>query len=72
MMEKLGYQFNGQYLQRRGDDCVRDRRMRLPRESWQSDRHADMTIRGLPPCLELFGLSPAQPRTFSPPPRLAR
>jgi RimJ/RimL family protein N-acetyltransferase len=56
VMDKLGYRFNGQYLMRRGDACVRDRRMRLSREDWQSDRHADITIGGLPPCLELFGL----------------
>ena len=57
MMEKLGYLPNGQYWQLRGGVGAQDWRMRLPRERWHSDEHADITIDGLAPCLELFGLS---------------
>jgi len=57
IMEKLGYVTNGQYWQLRGGSGAQDRRMRLPRERWRSDEHAGITIAGLAPCLELFGLS---------------
>jgi RimJ/RimL family protein N-acetyltransferase len=60
VMEKLGYVYNGQYLQLRDGECVRDRRMRLPRESWRSEEHADIVIEGLASCLELFGLPPIE------------
>lgn len=57
MMEKLGFQHNGQYRQLRGGLGVEDRRMRLPRERWRADEHPDIMVDGLAPCLEMFGLS---------------
>jgi RimJ/RimL family protein N-acetyltransferase len=61
VMEKLGYLPNGQYYQLSDGQGRLDRRMRLPRENWDSARHSDIAIEGLAPCLELFGAGRPDP-----------
>lgn len=61
VMEKLGYVFNGEYIQPFDGTARRDRRMRLPRESWDAQPREDIAITGLAPCLELFGAPEALP-----------
>jgi RimJ/RimL family protein N-acetyltransferase len=57
VMEKLGYIPNGQYYQLRGDEVQLDKRMRYPKENWDSTKHKDVLIEGLEDdLLELFGV----------------
>ncbi len=57
VMEKLGYVFNGEYIQAYEGTARRDRRMRLPREIWESQDRDGIEISGLGPCLEVFGVA---------------
>lgn len=54
MMEKLGFVFNGEYWMNRNGEAVKDRRMRLPKESWIKSEN--ISINGLDERFEIFGV----------------
>jgi RimJ/RimL family protein N-acetyltransferase len=51
----LGYEENGSVVAIRREGSGRIINLKLPRENWQ--RREDITIEGLEPCLELFGVA---------------
>ncbi|MDQ6747609.1 MAG: GNAT family N-acetyltransferase [Candidatus Dormibacteraeota bacterium] len=53
---KLGYVDNGIELRRRRDGAARHLMLRLDRTAWEANRRDDISIEGLNPCRELFGL----------------
>jgi RimJ/RimL family protein N-acetyltransferase len=55
---KLGYTEDGieRYVSR--GKAVRSVRLRLDRQTWQRTRTVPVTIRGLEPCLPMFGVNP--------------
>jgi RimJ/RimL family protein N-acetyltransferase len=52
IMEKLGFEFNGEYWMVRQGKAVKDIRMRLPQEKWI--KIEDISIHGLKSCREFF------------------
>ncbi|TYK53376.1 GNAT family N-acetyltransferase [Actinomadura decatromicini] len=56
---KLGYELNGVDRHAVRGALTVDHRMLLTRAAWERHRTVPVTIEGLDPCLELFGLDPA-------------
>lgn len=58
---RLGYEENGQQLSRRGGmEAANHLNFRLSAERFADGARGDITIEGLPPCLEVLGLSPQE------------
>jgi len=53
----VGYEENGEARNMRGDAPTREVRFRISSERFVALRRQDITIQGLQPCLELFGLN---------------
>jgi RimJ/RimL family protein N-acetyltransferase len=53
----VGYEDNGESRKMRGDAPSREVRFRMTRDGFAARRRKDITIEGLEPCLELFGLN---------------
>jgi RimJ/RimL family protein N-acetyltransferase len=52
----IGYEANGDRLFVRGEGSARMLDFKLERGRWEASRRHDITITGLEPCLELFGI----------------
>jgi len=53
-----GYQPNGEIIKDRSGERIVVHQFRLDRADWEARRRDDITIEGLEPCLELFGIAP--------------
>ena len=56
---RLGYVENGDAVVARRDGAGRIVKLLLSRETWEQQRRDDISIEGLAPCLEMFGVSPS-------------
>lgn len=54
--KSLGYQTNGDEVLPRSDKPTRMIKLKLTRARWEKARRDDISIEGLEPCLDLFGL----------------
>lgn len=59
----LGYRSNGRRLKVRRGEAAWTEDLVLDRADWAASRRDDITIEGLEPCLELFGVAPVSDPT---------
>jgi hypothetical protein len=57
----IGYEENGEAMEKRRDGSGRTIRFRLSREAWESRRRDDIEIVGLDGCLDMFVGPPTAP-----------
>lgn len=57
--QKLGYMLNGEEVAVIEGRCVRQIRLRIDRQTWESNRAGDIRLEGLERCLGLFGVAPS-------------
>lgn len=55
----VGYEPNGESIEMRRDKADKQLHFLMTRAQWQARRRDDITIEGLEPCLEMFGIAPS-------------